>query len=123
VLRRLATRALARLGAEGVEVGVFLCDDLTIRTLNRRYRGRDRATDVLSFPGGFTLPDGPIYLGDVAISLETAARQALSAGIPFLQELQCLLLHALLHLLGFDHETDAGEMSSQENELRAELIR
>ena len=122
-LRRLAAAALERLKAGPVEVGVLVCDDATIRTLNRHFRAKDAATDVLSFPAGFAQPDGPVYLGDVAISLETAGRQAAAAGVGLDRELQTLLLHALVHLCGFDHETDSGEMAALEARLRRELLR
>ncbi len=121
-LRRLAVAALERLGAGPVEVGVLFCDDATIRTLNRHFRAKDAPTDVLSFPAGFAQPEGPIYLGDIAISLETARRQADRAGVDLDVELGILLVHALVHLCGFDHETDGGEMAALEARLRRELI-
>jgi probable rRNA maturation factor len=122
-LRALATRVLSRLNAAPAEVGVLVCDDATIRSLNRRYRRKDRPTDVLSFPAKVAQPDGPPYLGDVAISLETAARQAAEAGTSVNTELQVLVLHALVHLCGYDHEADRGQMRRLENRLRRELIR
>ncbi len=121
-LRELAVAALRRLGVGGAEVGVLVCDDATIRTLNRHFRSKDGPTDVLSFPAGFAQPDGPAYLGDVAISLETAARQAAGAGVSVRRELQVLLLHGLVHLCGYDHVTDGGEMEKLEARLRRELI-
>lgn len=121
-LRLLAQVALARLGDARVEVGVLLCDDATIRTLNRRFRHKDAATDVLSFPAGFVPEEGPRYLGDVAISVETAARQAKEAGVMLARELGMLLLHGVVHLAGFDHETDSGEMAALEMRLRRELM-
>lgn len=121
-LRALAAAALDRLGVGPAEVGVLICDDATIRTLNRRFRGHDEATDVLSFPAGFAQPGGPPYLGDIAISLETARRQAEQAGVPVGNELATLLLHAVVHLAGYDHETDEGEMAALEARLRRELI-
>ncbi len=121
-LRRLAVAALRRLGVANAEVGVLVCDDETIRSLNREYRHKDSATDVLSFEGGFEQPDGPAYLGDIAISLETARRQAEEAPVPLLRELEVLLLHALVHLNGYDHESDEGEMAALEARLRRELF-
>jgi len=109
------------LAVESCEVGVLVCDDPTIRSLNRRYRASDRPTDVLSFPDGSFQPDGTRYLGDVAISIDTAARNAREAGITVERELEFLVLHALLHLCGFDHETDEGEMEAREAELRREF--
>jgi len=104
------------------EVGVLVCDDAAIRELNRDYRHKDAATDVLSFAGGAAEPGEAPYLGDVAISLETAVRQAAAAGVPVERELETLLLHALLHLMGYDHETDQGEMEALEKRLRGELL-
>jgi probable rRNA maturation factor len=121
-LRRLVKSVLRRLGVTVAEVGVLVCDDATIRSLNRHYRHTDSATDVLSFGGGFTPPDGPPYLGDVAISLDTARRQADDAGVSVLRELEVLLIHAVVHLLGYDHEADDGEMLALEVELRRELL-
>ena len=121
-LRALAVAVLGRVGVQRGEVGVLVCDDATIRHLNSHFRRKDRATDVLSFPGGFDQPDGPPYLGDIAISLETAARQAVEAGVELEREMQLLLLHGLLHLCGYDHEADDGEMEALEARLRGELL-
>lgn len=101
---------------------MLVCDDATIRSLNRRFRNKDAPTDVLSFPADFASPEGPLYLGDVAISLETARRQAAARGVPVEKELQVLLLHALVHLAGHDHETDDGQMEALEAALRRELL-
>lgn len=120
-LRRLGLAVLDRLGTHEAEVGVLLTDDAAVRVLNRRWRGKDMPTDVLSFPNGDRLPDGGTYLGDVAISLDTAGRQAAESGRTLLAELQALLLHAILHLCGHDHETDAGEMAALEVRLTREL--
>ena len=122
-LRALARAALARVATPNGEVGVLLCDAATIAAYNREFRGVDRPTDVLSFPAGFPGEDGAPYLGDVAISLETAARQAAEAGIAAETEVEMLLLHGILHLAGFDHEADGGEMDRLERALRRELIR
>ncbi len=111
-----------RLDVRAGEVGVLVCDDATIRSLNRHFRGRDRPTDVLSFPGGFDQQDGPPYLGDIAVSMESAARQAAGAGIALEAELKTLLLHGILHLAGFDHESDNGEMDRLEATLRREFL-
>lgn len=96
--------------------------DRKIRELNRRFREKDRPTDVLAFPAG--APDGgsfggePAYLGDLAVSAETAARQAAERGHPLETELRLLALHGVLHLLGWDHERDRGEMERLERLLR-----
>ena len=122
-LRELAKEVLRCLDVGAAEVGVLVCDDATIRSLNRRFRDKDRSTDVLSFPADFAQPDGSRYLGDVAISLETAARQAAEAGTTLENELKVLVVHAIVHLCGYDHETDRGEMRRLEARLRRELIR
>jgi probable rRNA maturation factor len=122
-LRRVGLAALRRLGHRSAEVGVLVCDDTTIHALNRQYRHQDRPTDVLSFPADTPGADGAPYLGDVAISLETARRQAARRRIPLERELGLLLLHGVIHLSGYDHETDRGEMARLEAGLRRELLR
>lgn len=104
-------------------LGVRFVGDRAIRAMNRDYRGRDRPTDVLSFPGDWTAgeaaartPEGP-HLGDVAVSVPTARRQAAAAGVPVERELRRLLLHGVLHCLGHDHETDGGAMERLERRL------
>ncbi len=99
---------------------VKLVDDQEMRVLNRQYRGRDATTDVLSFPGEDT-PEGR-HLGDVAVSVPTARRQARDAGVTLAEELQTLLLHGVLHCLGHDHEVDDGEMEALERRLRPQWI-
>jgi probable rRNA maturation factor len=88
-----------------------------IRGLNRRWRGVDTATDVLSFPAGDD-PGPERHLGDVVISREMAARQARHEGHSLATELRVLALHGLLHLLGYDHERDSGRMARVERRLR-----
>jgi len=123
-------------------VGVALVSDREIRSLNRRFRGVDRATDVLSFPAGRPLQgrrpaglnrlrqgygesrrslaeaEGPPYIGEVAIARGVARRQAMEAGHSELTEWRVLALHGLLHLLGYDHEQDDGRMQRVERKLR-----
>lgn len=90
-----------------------------MRYLNRTFRGYDRPTDVLSFPAGDgDFPDEADYLGDIVISVETARRQARRRGSTLPRELRVLALHGLLHLLGYDHETDQGEMKRIEYRMR-----
>lgn len=101
------------------QVTVLLTTDLTIRDLNRRFRGKDAATDVLSFPAANLLQNQE--KGDLAISVETARRQAIEQGHTLAIELRVLILHGLLHLAGYDHETDAGKMQRRERQLRAKL--
>jgi probable rRNA maturation factor len=103
------------------QVTVLLTTDATIRDLNRRFRGKDEATDVLSFPATNPLQSQKEIAGDVAISLETARKQAVEQGHALGAELKVLILHGLLHLAGYDHETDAGKMQRRERQLRAKL--
>ena len=121
-LTRFLKRAQAAVGLVG-EVSVLLTDDVRMRELNRGFRGKRKTTDVLSFPA-MTMPGLPAehqHAGDLAISLEVAARQAAAFGHTVEVELRVLLLHGLLHLAGFDHEVDAGEMQAREMALRGEL--
>ncbi len=100
-------------------VSVLLTGDARIRELNRQFRGKDKATDVLSFPAGDANGNSRSRLaGDLAVSLETAMRQAAEMGHTLEAELKILLLHGLLHLAGMDHEVDAGTMRRKENRLR-----
>jgi probable rRNA maturation factor len=103
-LRAQAKRMLAYLGLDDAELSVVLVGDRAIQALNRQYMDKDRPTDVLSFPlGEAPTPDQPRLLGDVVISLPTAARQARGRKRPLLAEARFLLAHGLLHLLGYDH--------------------
>ena len=117
-LTRFLRTAQVAVGLDG-EIEVLLADDRTLRRLNRDFRGKNKATDVLSFPAAPEVQT--VYAGDLAISLETAARQASEHGHALREELRILLLHGLLHLHGMDHETDAGAMASRETELRRRL--
>jgi len=99
------------------EVVVLLGGDRIVRRLNRTYRHKDAATDVLAFPRA----GGPGSLGDIVISVETAARNALRGGRPLQRELEILTLHGALHLLGYDHERDDGKMQRLERRLRRRL--
>ena len=99
------------------EVEILLTGDAEIKRLNRQFRGKNKPTDVLSFPAG---PEAD-YAGDLAISLDTAARQAADHAHTLADELRILILHGLLHLAGLDHETDAGEMARRELALRQQL--
>ena len=101
------------------QVTVLLTTDLAIRRLNRQFRGKNKTTDVLSFPA---ITPGPIKVaGDLAISIPIARRQAVERGHSLATEIKILMLHGLLHLAGYDHETDKGEMASREQKLRAKL--
>ncbi len=109
------------------DVTIALVGDVRMRALNRNFRGIDHATDVLSFPAfaeatarRFAPTSRPLppALGDIVIATGVAARQARAAGHPLGTELRVLALHGLLHLLGFDHETDDGRMARTEAKLR-----
>jgi probable rRNA maturation factor len=117
-LSRFVNRARATVGLKG-EVDVLLASDAQIRSLNKSFRGKDKATDVLSFPAPPEIFKQ--HAGDLAISLETAVRQARMYGHSLRDEVRTLLLHGLLHLSGLDHETDSGEMAVREAALRQRL--
>lgn len=107
-LKALAQRILKDSGRSSCELSVLVTDDAEIRSLNHHYRGQDRATDVLSFSQ--LEGEGPRevlqLLGDVVISWETAQRQAVEYGHTLEAEMERLLVHGVLHLLGYDHEHD-----------------
>jgi len=100
------------------EVSVFFCGDRRMAALNGRWRRRNRPTDVLSFPAGGATNG---FLGDIVISVPYASRQARRRGETPAREIDRLLLHGYLHLLGYDHETDQGEMEALEGRLRTKL--
>jgi probable rRNA maturation factor len=118
----------AAVGASGTYVGeaaeivVLLTDDAALHELNRRFRGQDKATDVLSFEGAVesSSPACEIHhVGDIAVSVERARRQAEEYGHAFERELAYLLTHGTLHLLGFDHEDEAEQRRMRDAEERA----
>jgi probable rRNA maturation factor len=123
---RRASRILDLLDVRNAELSIVLCDDAFIRALNRDYRGFDRATDDLSFPqdGGVPRKGTASILGDVVISLETAARQARARRRPLSGEAIDLLVHGILHLVGYDHVTQekAREMSARAGRLKKRLL-
>jgi probable rRNA maturation factor len=126
-VRRIKTfieQILLKLKRPDVELGLVLLNDRQIRRLNQKYRGKDTPTDVLSFSlnnaSSYKGPlSPPVLLGDVVISLETARRQAQEHGHALYQEVERLVIHGILHLLGFDHEAtrDARRMHRKESEL------
>jgi probable rRNA maturation factor len=116
-LSRFLKRAQKAAGLEG-EVTVLLADDARLKELNSSFRHKNKPTDVLSFPA-FENEEG--IAGDLAISLETAKRQADEHGHALEDEVRILMLHGVLHLAGYDHEVDNGEMRALEAELREEL--
>jgi probable rRNA maturation factor len=114
-LTLFATKAKRALGARG-ELSIRITSSAEMRDLNRRFRRKNKPTDVLSFPA-----DTPKLAGDIAISAEIAAANAEELGHSVDTELKILILHGLLHLVGYDHETDAGEMQAKESKLRQRL--
>ncbi|HEX2268862.1 MAG TPA: rRNA maturation RNase YbeY [Pyrinomonadaceae bacterium] len=113
-----AGKAIEAIGKHGSSATIAFVSDRNIRKLNQQFRNVDKATDVLSFPAG---DDDETNLGDIAISVETAAAQAKDNGLTFDNEIAQLILHGLLHLSGYDHETDNGEMNRLELRLRKKL--
>jgi len=117
-LTRFLNRARTAVGLTG-DVEVLLTSDAELKRLNRTFRNKNKPTDILSFP---TPPEiSQHHAGDLAISLETAARQASQYGHTLPEELRILILHGLLHLSGLDHETDQGQMAAREAALRTTL--
>jgi probable rRNA maturation factor len=134
-LKALASDAAALMravGAPQAELSLSFVTDRAIRRLNRDFRGKDSATDVLSFPqfgpdalaAATRAAEPPVPLGDIVISVETAARQARELNIEIAARLRTLLIHGMLHLLGYDHEGSAAEarrMFKREHQLAALL--
>ncbi|HEY1731877.1 MAG TPA: rRNA maturation RNase YbeY [Terriglobales bacterium] len=114
-LALFTTKARRAVGVRG-ELSIRITSDAEMRELNRRFRHKNKPTDVLSFPA-----EMPKLAGDIAISADIAAANAEQLGHALETELKILILHGLLHLAGYDHETDAGEMRAQENKLRQQL--
>jgi probable rRNA maturation factor len=130
---RAARTALRVEGAPNAEVSILLTDDATIHALNRDYRSQDKPTDVLSFSQRDVTATSPLIpdnhqpnelLGDVVISVETAARQAENHGVGLGEELALLTVHGILHLLGYDDTDDAGaeEMRVRECVILSEAL-
>ncbi|HUI25734.1 MAG TPA: rRNA maturation RNase YbeY [Candidatus Kryptonia bacterium] len=125
-VRRHAQAVLGALEETPADLAISLVDDAEIRRLNRGYRGKDRPTDVLAFAmrEGKRAPGDEAVLGDVVISLDTAARQAANRGASLENEVTTLLIHGILHLLGYDHErspADARRMRHKERTVKAAL--
>lgn len=116
-LARFVNRVARAVGLTGM-VTVLVTGDPHMRQLNYRFRGKDDSTDVLSFPAATTMGG---FSGDVAISLDTASRNARALGHAVSEEIRILVLHGILHLAGFDHERDQGQMAGEELKLRRRL--
>jgi probable rRNA maturation factor len=123
----LSRAVLDRIGRPEAVLTVTFIRDRAMRRLNRDYRGMDRPTDVLSFAyhegEGTVADDETPHIGDVVISVETAERYAREFSLSFDREIEHLVIHGALHLAGYDHETDNGEMNKLERKLRRELLK
>ena len=119
--RKFAIEALKALKREGSDLSIVFVSNAAIRKLNEQYRGRDYVTDVLSFPAEPEQFENHSSLGEIAIATDRAAAQAKENGLTLQNELEQLILHGLLHLCGYDHETDSGQMNRLELKLRKKL--
>ena len=121
--REFAEQALQTIDSSKQSVTIVFVSDTAIKKLNRQFRGKNQTTDVLSFPTKAEdfESDNQSQLGEVVISVERAAAQAKENGLTFSNEVEQLILHGLLHLSGYDHDTDNGEMSRLELRLRRKL--
>jgi len=127
-LRMPSTRSLAQFLKQTTlavrlrgQVSVLLTTDTTQRSLNRRFRGKNKSTDVISFPADGSAPGAEKIAGDLSISVPMARRQAAQQGHSLATEIKVLMLHGVLHLAGYDHERDTGEMARRERTLRTRL--
>ncbi len=121
--RECTEKALRAIGGKNRSATIVFVGDDAIKKLNRRFRGKSVATDVLSFPTRaepFEVENGS-HLGEVVISVERAAAQAKANRLSFSSEVEQLILHGLLHLCGYDHESDNGKMNRLELKLRRKL--
>ena len=121
--REFAEQALQTIDSTKQSVTIVFVSDAAIKKLNRQFRGKNYSTDVLSFPTKAEdfESDNQSHLGEVVISVERAAAQAKENGLTFSNEVEQLILHGLLHLSGYDHEADNGEMNRLELKLRKKL--
>jgi probable rRNA maturation factor len=119
-LERFLLRARRMLNFGGT-INVLVTGSTELRSLNRRFRGNDKATDVLSFPSPSILGNHAAHAGDIAISADIARQNAARLGHSVANEVKILALHGLLHMAGFDHERDNGAMARKEKHLRLQL--
>jgi len=125
-MKQRAQSILNHLGEERSELSLLLVSNRKIRTLNAKFRGKNQPTDVLSFPLEERLPTGVRLLGDVVISLQQAQKQAREKRKDFAHEVEWLLIHGILHLLGYDHERsrkDERIMRTMERKIQRALSR
>jgi probable rRNA maturation factor len=121
LVRGAAAAVAGELGLGRTEVCVALSDDAQVAQLNGSYRGKPAPTNVLSFPAGPSVPvgdDDPQFLGDVVLASETLQREAAELGLPLEHHMQHLVVHGLLHLLGYDHGTDQEAQAMESLEVR-----
>jgi len=119
-LERFVLRARRAVRLRGT-VNVVVTGSRELRALNRRFRGKDKPTDVLSFPSSVNVDSEKKLAGELAISLDIGKINARKLGHPVAEEIKILALHGILHLAGFDHEHDNGEMATEEIRLRRQL--
>ena len=121
--REFGEKALQAIGKNDGDAAIVFVGDAAIKKLNREFRGKNYATDVLSFPSSAEPfePENQNNLGEVVISVQQASAQARTNGLSLSNELAQLVLHGLLHLCGYDHEADKGEMNRMELRLRRRL--
>ena len=117
-IERAVAAALAAAGRAAAPVSLLLSDDAALRRLNAEFRGRDTPTNVLSFPAAAPPGVAVPILGDIALAFETCAREAAEEGKPLGDHMTHLVVHGVLHLLGFDHETDAAAAAMEALETR-----
>lgn len=123
IFQKFAENAVGNIGeTENKNVTIAFVSDRKMRELNKDFRGKDKTTDVLSFPfEADEFDETDDFLGDIIISLEQAEKQAAENNLEVELEIKQLILHGILHLCGFDHEIDDGEMNLRELELREKL--
>jgi probable rRNA maturation factor len=117
-LSRFVLRARKAVGLKGT-VNILITGNAAMRSLNSHFRGKNKATDVLSFPAESA--GTPAFAGEIAISADIAAQNSMRLGHALAAEVKILTLHGILHLAGYDHERDNGEMAQKEENLRREL--
>ncbi len=123
VLKGIAEVAVCHVGRVADSASFVFIDDRRMIEHHSVYKGINRPTDVLAFPAGDPDPTGELDLGDVVICTDQAARQSCGRRVGYLEELCVLSLHGFLHLLGYDHERDTGQMRKLEKELRPKIMR